>query len=92
MLPALGEGNGADVVDDSNPLPLPAWMPTGMQATYGAGECIEYDLSGTATTVACTSVMAVALQWLALLYQVGVAVVVAVAVSIHATQHMTKWM
>ena len=55
-------------------------------------QCIDYDASGTATTVACASGMAVALQWFALFYQVGVAIVVAAAVSIHATQHMTKWM
>jgi hypothetical protein len=93
---AAGADGGSEEEDDddeSNPLPLPAWQPTAIEAEYGAGNCESYDsATGVTMTVPCTSGMAVGLQWIALLYQVGVAFVVAAAVSIHATQHMTKWM
>ena len=85
-------GSAPEGSAEENPLPLPAWQPTAVDAEYGAGKCISYDLAGDAVEVACTSGWSVALQWVALFYQVGVACVVAGAVSIHATQHMTKWM
>ena len=89
---ALGEDTAGDGDEESSPLPLPAWMPMDIHATHGAGECVDYDASGSTIAAGCTSGMAIALQWLALFYQVGVAIVVAAAVSIHAAQHMTKWM
>ena len=81
-----------EVSAEENPLPLSTWQPTAVDAAYGAGRCISYDFAGDAVEVACTSGWSVALQWVALFYQVAVACVVAGAVSIHATQHMTKWM
>ena len=74
-------------------LPLPAgwcWRPTEVEGLIGEGRCA----SGTAgeDDVACTSFTASALQYVALAYQLGVAVVVAGAVAVHATQHLTRWL
>ena len=74
-------------------LPLPAgwcWRPTEVEGLIGEGRCA----SATAgeDDVACTSFTASALQYVALAYQLGVAVVVAGAVAVHATQHLTRWL